>query len=88
MHKGLRKPGSLATCNRYQFKDGTYRFKIRVDDGVRLWVDNALVIDSWHDGSSHLIQKKRHISEGRHRIKVEYYEHKGGALIDVKWKKL
>jgi hypothetical protein len=70
------------------FKDGTYRFQIRVDDGVRLWVDNTLVIDSWHDGSSHLIQKKHHISEGRHRIKIEYYEHKGGALIDVKWKRL
>jgi hypothetical protein len=68
------------------FKAGTYRFHIQVDDGVRLWIDGKRVIDSWHDGSSHLVQKKYHISEGRHHIKIEYYEHKGGALIDVKWK--
>ncbi len=91
---GTGSPGSGVPVDNFSarwtrslyFKAGTYCFHIRVDDGVRLWVDGKRVIDSWHDGSSHLVQKKYHISEGRHHIKIEYYEHKGGALIDVKWK--
>ena len=27
---------------------GTWRFTTRTDDGVRLWVDNILVINQWH----------------------------------------
>jgi RHS repeat-associated protein len=31
---------------------GTYTFRIRSDDGVRLYVDNHLVIDDWTDGDT------------------------------------
>ncbi|MFQ5924339.1 MAG: NBR1-Ig-like domain-containing protein, partial [Anaerolineales bacterium] len=34
-----------------RFNAGTYRFSVSVDDGARLWVDDRLVIDEWHDGS-------------------------------------
>ncbi len=32
------------------FEEGLYRFHAIVDDGVRLYVDNVLVIDAWQDG--------------------------------------
>jgi len=28
---------------------GTWRFTVRTDDGVRLWVDSVLLIDQWHN---------------------------------------
>ena len=31
------------------FASGRYRFYLTIDDGGRLWVNNHLLIDSWHD---------------------------------------
>jgi PKD repeat protein len=56
-----------------------------VDDGVRLWIDDSLVIDDWQDGSMRLLQAERGISGGQHRVKIEYYERSGAAQIAVNW---
>lgn len=69
------------------FEAGTYLFQVKVDDGVRLWLDDALVIDAWQDGSPRLLEAERQVSAGQHRLRVEYYERSGGARIEVKWKK-
>jgi PKD repeat protein/uncharacterized protein YraI len=69
------------------FPAGTYLFRVKVDDGVRFWLNDVLVIDSWRDGSSRVIEAERQVSAGRHRLKVEYYEHGGEARIEVKWQK-
>ena len=35
-------------CQRYEyFYAGNYRFYATVDDGVRVYVDNTLIIDAW-----------------------------------------
>ena len=31
------------------FENGIYRFSARHDDGVRIWVDNKLVLDQWYE---------------------------------------
>ena len=63
---------------------GAYRFVADSDDGVRLWVDGALLIDAWRDGSgSH--EGTINLSAGQHDLRVEYYEHLGGAHIQVGW---
>ena len=33
----------------FEFAGGTYRFTITCDDGARVWVDDVLIIDQWHD---------------------------------------
>ena len=33
---------------------GRYRFSARMDDGVRVWINNHFVIDDWQDGSVRL----------------------------------
>ncbi len=76
---------SARWTRKVDFKSGTYIFRVQVDDGVRLWVDDALLIDSWRDGSSRRIEAERQIDEGKHRVKVEYYEHTGAAQIEVSW---
>ncbi|HRO25503.1 MAG TPA: PA14 domain-containing protein, partial [Promineifilum sp.] len=35
------------------FPAGTYRFYATMDDGMRVWIDNTLVIDSWTHSQEH-----------------------------------
>ncbi|MCX7680564.1 MAG: PA14 domain-containing protein, partial [Anaerolineae bacterium] len=70
------------------FEDGLYRFRALVDDGVRLYVDNALVIDAWQDGSRREVTSDRKMTAGVHNLRVEYYERSGEAVIKVWWEKL
>jgi hypothetical protein len=66
-----------------KLKKATYRFYARVDDGIRLWVDDKLLIDQWHDAAGKLYTVDVSLKEGEHAVKVEYYEHGGGARIEV-----
>jgi PKD repeat protein len=66
------------------FSEGTYRFHVVVDDGARLFVDEALLIDGWHDGASREFVADRWLGEGNHSLRIEYYESLGLASI-VAW---
>ena len=68
------------------FAAGTYLFTIHADDGVRLWVDNQLVIDAWRDsGFTPPYTAVVQLGEGQHAIRVEYYERLEVAGIRVEW---
>ncbi len=58
-----------------------YTFTVTVDDGVRVWVDNSLVIDQWSDHAPTTFSGSRYLAAGLHAIRVEYYENMGGAQI-------
>ncbi len=61
---------------------GTYNFSLAGDDGVRLYIDDEMIIDAWVDqgaGTVHTAQKD--IEAGQHTIKVEFYEN--GAVAEV-----
>lgn len=64
-----------------KFKEGTYRFAVRVDDGVRLWLDDRLVIDEWERGSARTLSVDLRMAKGKHDIKLEYFERKGTARV-------
>jgi len=78
---------SARWTRKLDFQSGTYAFSVRVDDGVRLWIDDALLIDSWQDGKSRPIQAERQIGSGKHQVRVEYYERGGNAEIEVTWQR-
>jgi LysM repeat protein len=63
------------------FENGQYLFYAFVDDGIRVWIDNILVIDQWHDTAPTEYMVSRQIGAGDHKLRVEYYEHTGSALI-------
>jgi hypothetical protein len=67
------------------FQADTYDFFARHDDGVRVWVDGALIIDSWHDQPATTHSGTRTLSADTHHIRVEYYEHTGLASLVVWW---
>lgn len=69
------------------FSCGTYRFGIFVDDGVRLWVGDQLLIDQWQDQVASFTADIS-LTGGSVPVKVEYYQHNGGAALTVNWQLL
>jgi hypothetical protein len=51
------------------------------DDGVRVWLDDALVLDRWTEHES--IVDRVPLAAGRRRLKVEYFELTGFAELRV-----
>lgn len=68
-----------------EFPAGTYRFIATTDDGMRVWVDEVLLIDSWNDSQVHTVSADRYLSPGDHTIRVEYYEAGGDAVARFSW---
>ncbi|MEM7129249.1 MAG: PA14 domain-containing protein [Chloroflexota bacterium] len=62
-----------------------YRFHVRMDDGVRFYVNDNLIIDRWRDDSVKEYTGDIWLGGGLHTIRVEYYEHTGTAEIAVWW---
>ena len=67
------------------FGAGTYRFSALADDGVRLFVDNVLVINDWVGGGAGEKTADVPLTAGAHAIKVEYFEFAGDALFKLTW---
>ena len=64
----------------------TYRFYTQSDDGVRLWVNNVLLIDNWTNHGSTENSGTIALTAGVPAdIRLEYYEHNSGALIRLSW---
>ncbi len=64
---------------------GTYRFSATMDDGMRVWIDDALVIDSWTDSQVHTEIADLAMTGGEHDVKIEYYEAGGKAVAKFSW---
>jgi hypothetical protein len=63
-----------------------YTFSTNTDDGVRVWVDNQLIIENWTDHSATVnTSDPIELSAGRHSIRMEYYENTGGAVAQLYW---
>jgi hypothetical protein len=56
-----------------------------VDDGIRLFVDDALVIDQWHLTSVTTYTADRDVSAGTHTVEVEYFDNNGLAVLKAVW---
>ena len=68
------------------FSGGTYRVTARSDDGIRVYVDNTLVVDAWYDRAPDPpIVAEINITQGEHALRVEYYENTGASLVSVTW---
>lgn len=62
---------------------GTYVLRTISDDGVRVWVDGALVIDNWDVHGSEVDSAP--LAGGAHAIKVEYFEATGWAELRLEF---
>jgi beta-glucosidase len=65
---------------------GRYMLSTMSDDGVRLYVDGAPVIDDWTDHATLTNRYLIALEAGKHYdVRIEYYEHKGGANMKFGW---
>jgi hypothetical protein len=62
---------------------GSYVLRAISDDGVRVWVDGALVIDNWDVHGSEVDLAP--LAGGAHVIKVEYFEATGWAELRLEF---
>ena len=51
------------------------------DDGVRLFLDDTLILSDWRDGGRREVVAERWLWSGHHHLRLEYYEHTGYASI-------
>ncbi len=72
---------SVRWTRRQNFESGTYRFTLQVDDGVRLFVDNVLMLEEWHTASGVTYTRNIDLAAGEHDLRVEMFEQAGNALI-------
>jgi hypothetical protein len=68
-----------------QLQPGDYRFRVTSDDGIRLYVDDRLVIDQWWDHPAQTFTAYLRLTAGKHMLVVEYYEHTQRATVHVSW---
>ncbi len=61
---------------------GEYTFKIGSDDGVRVWINDALVLDRWMNRSYQIDTFKQNLNAGDHKFRIDYYEDYYDARMD------
>ena len=67
------------------FEAGNYRFFATMDDGMRVWINDQLIIDSWTRSQEHTVSVDRFIPAGTHNIRVEHFEDGGQATAIFRW---
>jgi uncharacterized protein YraI len=65
------------------FNAGTYRFTLTSDDGIRMFVDNLLVVDQWRLQALTTFSIDVNLSAGLHTIRIEYFEGSNIASVSV-----
>lgn len=93
---GLGKPNASTPANNFfvrwegqvlpEFTE-RYRFRVRADGGVRVWVKGVLLIDDWVTGPfpifrSNVISLEAGIPVP---VKVEYFDTLGAASMSLRW---
>jgi hypothetical protein len=64
----------------------TYKFTTTSDDGVRLWLNEKLIIDNWTDhGTTNNSSEPITLEPGIYPLRMEYYENTGGAVAQLSW---
>lgn len=69
------------------FQPGTYRFTATMDDGMRLFVDGRLLIDSWVDSQERTLTTDVPLN-GNHDLRVDYYDAGGVAIARLAWQQI
>ena len=78
---------SVRWISTQNFSNGLYQFNAIVDDGVRIYVDDQVVVNEWTNHAGTTVLGTVNLTAGVHTVKVEYYEFGHDAKIVVWWTK-
>ena len=63
---------------------GTFNISVRSDDGIRLYVDDRLLLENWSDHAAEVRSATVQLEGGKpYRVVVEFYENGGGAIAQL-----
>ena len=65
------------------FSAGTYRAKTTYDDGVRIYIDDKLIVDHWSFNHPTTNEVQFKVTDGQHTLRVEYFQINGGFTLSV-----
>jgi len=86
----LPRDGFSARYTRsYDFRMGVYRFYLFADDGIRLWINDELIIDEWYARGPREISTE-YITDynGIYDARIEYADFAGDAVIRFSWERV
>lgn len=67
---------------------GCYKLGIKSDDGVRLWLNDSLVIDDWHVHAEKWDSVTLNLAGNKfYNLRLEYFEEMGHAVVFLNWKR-
>ncbi|MHC0446924.1 glycoside hydrolase family 3 N-terminal domain-containing protein [Flavobacterium sp. 3-218] len=56
------------------------------DDGIRMWVDDVLVVDNWTKGATSIVTTPKNIEAGKkYKVRIEMWEGGWGARAHLRW---
>ncbi|UUF16637.1 MULTISPECIES: glycoside hydrolase family 3 N-terminal domain-containing protein [Flavobacterium] len=56
------------------------------DDGIRMWIDDQLVIDNWTKGATSMVTTPKNIEAGKkYKVRIEMWEGGWGARAHLRW---
>ncbi|MFW6062843.1 MAG: PA14 domain-containing protein [Chloroflexota bacterium] len=64
---------------------GRYRFTATMDDGMRVWVDELLLINSWRVQSPRTTEAEIELEGGPVPVRVEYFDNSERAIAQLSW---
>ncbi|MFK7803486.1 MAG: PA14 domain-containing protein [Anaerolineae bacterium] len=76
---------SVRWTRKVNLNGGTYSFKTVADDGVRVWVNDQLIIDHWTTAKGEALNGTVSVPGGATNIRVEYFELTGLAEARLEW---
>lgn len=69
-------------------KTGEYKLATAADDGVRLWLDDKLIVDDWNEGAVRIDAEQVKLVAGKHyKIKMEFFQGALDAAVSLLWAK-
>lgn len=69
----------------FDFVGATYRFIGLADQGVRVFLNNDLLLDNWDGETAGPLTGDIVLEAGTHAVRVEYWEETGPAMVYVLW---
>jgi YVTN family beta-propeller protein len=68
---------------------GAYRFQTASNDGVRVWINGALLIDNWtnHSTTNNNSPAITLVKNQRYSITMEFYDNTGPAVARLRWQR-
>jgi RNase P/RNase MRP subunit p29 len=68
------------------FGEGVYQFTVTADDGVRVFIDGQLRLESWREQMA-TETFDVWLTAGNHRVTIEYFERWGSAALSFNWQR-